>query len=285
MLKQILKINHYLKNIIIFVPLIFSMSFIDIKQCLYACIMFAAFCFVSSAVYIFNDLADIEKDKLHPVKKLRPICSGQVSVKFVIFLMILLLSASSLMSFCINYKCFIIIWLYFIFNILYSLWLKRIPLIDVLCIAISFIMRILAGCFAISVLPSPLVILMTFFLSNFFTFTKRKLEINSLQEDSARESLKGMNSNTINRFILMNAIISIAFYITYVIDETTIERAGSQYLYLTSIPFTLIIYRLFMLIDSTDEIYDPIEYFKDKVLHYLFLFYLIVFILIFTIIK
>ena len=279
---KLLKINHYIKNLVVFVPLIFSMNFVNIKQCASATLMFIAFCLVSSAVYIFNDLVDKESDKLHPIKRFRPIPSGQISLNVAVCLIILLLSISALLSSYINYYCLFTILAYFLLNVLYSFKLKKIPLIDVTCIAIGFILRILSGCFAISVLPSPLVILMTFFLSNFFTFIKRKLELQLIKNGEIRTSLKEMDIHTINRFILINVILSISFYITYVLDDTTIARVGSNYLYITTIPFALIIYRLLLLVDSTNDEDDPIIYFKqDIVLKCLVVFYFIVFALIF----
>ncbi|MBO6086843.1 UbiA prenyltransferase family protein [bacterium] len=283
---NLLKINHYFKNTVVFVPLLFSKNFTDIKLCLFSLIIFISFCLISSSVYILNDLIDVESDKKHPIKKYRPIPSGQISLKSAIFILIILFILSTLSALFVNIYCAYTIWIYFILNILYSLWLKKIPLIDALCIAIGFILRILSGCFAISVLPSPLVILMTFFLSNFFTFTKRKLEIELINDSSTRKSLNGLNVNTVNQFILINAILSISFYITYVLDKTTIEKVGSEYLYLTVMPFTLIIYRLFMLINTKNSSDDPITYIeKDTTLKYLFLFYFIIFVLIYTVIK
>lgn len=140
----------------------------------------------------------------------------------------------------------------------------------------GFILRILAGCFAISVLPSPLVILMTFFMSMFFTFTKRRLEL-KLLKNNERHSLHGLNEKEINQFVIMNAVLSVSFYITYMLDKTTIERAGTEYLYITVIPFTLIIYRLLFLVDTKIENDDPMYFFKnDKTLLSFIVFYLFI---------
>ncbi len=281
MLRDVLKtlrINHYVKNAVVFVPLLISMKIFFIEQLIKALAIFLAFCFISSSVYILNDLIDIEKDRQHPIKKLRPIPSGRISKRLAITLLMVLLFFSSFISFKINLLCLITVISYFVLNILYSIWLKNIVIIDVCCIAISFILRILAGCFAICVLPSPLVILMTFFISNFFTFAKRKMELKITNSKSVRNSLKEMNIDTISNFILINVVLSVAFYITYVLDQATIERVGTQYLYITVIPFTLILYRLFLLIDNANNVDDPIVFIeKDSILKCLFILYLIVF--------
>ena len=227
MIKDILKtlkIKHYIKNVIVIIPLLFSMNFTNPYLWFKCFVIFVSFCFVSSAVYIMNDLLDIEKDKLHPAKCNRPIASGRISKSFAIWLFGLLLITSMLSAYSLNTLCLTMILAYFILNIFYSLWLKNVALVDASCIAIGFIFRIVAGCFAISVLPSPLVILMTFFISMFFTSTKRKLELQLVKdEDQRRKALRGFDVPTINQFVLLNAVLSIAFYFTYVLDSNTIQ--------------------------------------------------------------
>ena len=122
-----------------------------------------SFCLVVSAVYVFNDIIDVEADREHPIKKNRPIASGKISIEFawVIFSIFLLLSFA--LALAINVWVFLTVLSYLVLNILYSLKLKTLPLIDVACIALGFILRILCGCAAIMVIPSPLVILLTFF--------------------------------------------------------------------------------------------------------------------------
>ncbi len=282
-----LKIKHYIKNIIIILPLLFSMNILKIDLWLNELVMIVSFCFISSAVYIMNDLIDIKEDKLHPVKSQRPIAHGDISQCTALTALVSLFILSSVLAYHINIICVIIVLTYFILNFLYSFKLKQFAIIDAACIAIGFILRIVAGCYAINVLPSPLVVLMTFFVSMFFTCMKRKLEM-QLHTDlkDGRASIQELGLNTINQFILINAILSISFYFTYTLDSTTIQRAGTQYLYLTSIPFTLIMYRLFLLI-NTKEIYDdPMHYLEqDKILQVLFVVYIIVLLLVLQIIK
>ena len=264
---KILKINHYIKNLVVFVPLILSLSFVDVKQTIFTIVIFVASCLMSSCVYIVNDIIDLESDKKHPIKCKRPLASGRVSIKLALVIFFILFIFSILCSIQININCTIVVLLYFVLNIFYSFYLKKLPLIDASCIALGFILRILAGCCAISALPSALVILMTFFISNFFTFAKRKLEIETNADK--RSSLKDIDLNTIKQFVLINAVLSVSFYITYVLDDSTIERVGTNYLYLTVIPFTLIIYRLFLLINTTKIADDPIIYIEqDKTLKY-----------------
>jgi len=290
MIKKILKtlrINHYIKNIIVFIPLIFSANFLHYNTNANSFIMFLAFCTASSAVYILNDLIDINSDKKHPIKSKRPIAKGEITQITAIIIFILLLTIATTLAFVINTKCLFAICLYFILNILYSLYLKKIVLIDSTCIALGFIIRILSGYFAIKVVPSPLIILTTFFISNFFTCIKRKLEIQMFNSSNKlRNAISKIDINTINQFITINSVLSISLYITYVLDESTIQKAGSHYLYLTVVPFTLIVFRLFLLINTVKIDDDPIIYIEqDKMTKFLIWLYFIILLLVITFLK
>lgn len=272
---QLIKIKHYIKNTIVFIPLIFSLKIINIQDLIPTLFTFISFCFIASAVYVFNDIIDIEKDKLHPIKKKRPIASSLISLSFARKLFIFLTLISIIISICINSLVLISIISYLLLNIWYSLRLKYLPILDVVCIALGFILRILAGCAAIYVAPSALVILLTFFTSMFFTFSKRKLEYQLIENKrDCRKSISEYNEPLLNHYVSINAILSIAFYFTYMLDSTTIERAGTSYLYITVIPFSIIIFRLLLKIFTCSNNDDPSEFiYKDKTIKLLFIIY------------
>lgn len=280
MLKSIIKLikpKHHVKNLVVFIPLIFSLKFLVLKSVIMSIAAFISFCFIASAIYVFNDILDVEKDRLHPIKKTRPIASGEISVKFAWYLFIILTIFSILSSIAVNkYVCFSII-AYLLLNIWYSLQLKFMPIIDVVCIAFGFIFRVLAGCAAILSVPSPLVILLTFFTSMFFTFSKRKLEYALIKDSSnCRKSIAEYTEPLLNHYVSINAILSIAFYFTYMLDPKTIEKAQTEFLYITVIPFAIIIFRLLFKIYTCSNNDDPAEFmFKDKTIIYLCFIYLI----------
>ncbi len=275
---SMMKIKHYIKNCVVFVPVLLSMQFLKFELYPNCLIIFLSFCFISSAVYILNDLFDIEKDKLHPTKSKRAIASGRITKKTAIlsFLILLILSFSLVLF--LNIPSFLCILSYLVLNILYSAYFKKIAIVDVFCIALGFILRIISGCFAIGVLPSPLIILMTMFVSMFFTFSKRKLELKYVKDKNLyRESIKDFNENMVNQFILFNAVLSVSFYITYVLDKTTIQRAGCEYLYITTIPFVPVILRLLFLVNSDKTDDDPMRFIeKDVPIRILFLLYILI---------
>ena len=281
---SLLKLKHWVKNVIVFIPLVFSLSFNNDLLVLKTIFVFLSFCLISSATYIVNDILDVNSDKLHPIKCNRTIASGKISITSASFIMIFLVFASSFLAFQIQFGCFFIILSYFVLNILYSLFLKKIMFVDVLCIALGFILRILISCVAIGVVPSPFVILMTFFCSLFFTFIKRKLELKLLGIEQCRSSIKKLDLNSLNQFILLSATLSISFYFTYMLDKTTILRAGTEFLYITSIPFTLIIFRILYLVDNCQVLEDPINYFeKDLILKVFIFMYIVVLCILFLI--
>ena len=284
---KVLKPNHYIKNLVVIVPLIFSMNLFNFPLWINVFYAFISFCCISSCIYIFNDLIDVEKDKLHPIKSLRPIAANLISKKFAIALIILLLGFSLYFAWLLNGLALFCILIYVFINILYSFILKNVEIIDSFCIALGFILRMLMGCFAISVMPSPLIILMTFFISMFFTFSKRKMEkILVKDENLVRESIKGMDLKTIDQFVIINAVLSIAFYFTYTLDKTTILRAGTEYLYITVIPFALLIYRLLYLGNLTVQVDDPMHFIeKDATIKWLSFFYFVIFFIVMTILK
>lgn len=275
---KLLKLNHHIKNVVVFIPLIFSLKFLDINSTLMTLYAFIGFCLIASAVYVFNDIIDLKNDKLHPIKKNRPIASGAISIHFAWKLFILISLASFIITFSINKYVFISVLLYLILNIWYSLKLKSLPIIDIVCIALGFILRILAGCGAILVMPSPLVILLTFFTSMFFTFSKRKLEYELIEDkNNCRKSLKEYTSALLNQFITINAVLAIAFYFTYMLDTKTIQRTGTEFLYITVIPFSIIIFRLLFKIFTCSNNDDPADFiYNDKTLKILMLIYLII---------
>ena len=144
-IKNILRINHYIKNIIIFIPLLISLNIIDLKDIIKSIIAFVSFCLISSGIYLYNDISDYNIDKEHPIKRNRALASGLINKSEALFLFLILSSMSLLIAKFVNYKVFYIISFYFLLNIVYSRFLKKIPIIDVICIALGFTLRILVG--------------------------------------------------------------------------------------------------------------------------------------------
>lgn len=228
-IKDIIKLirpNQWIKNFFVLGPLIFSNSFMNRSILVTNLSTVLAFCFISSTVYILNDIVDREKDKNHPKKCNRPIASGSISVEKGIFIGIFLITISIITAIMINKNILIIILIYLLNNILYSLKIKNIVIIDIFSISVGFILRVLAGGVATGVHTSRWIILCTLFLSLFLGFGKRRNEVIMLGEkaDKHRKNLSEYSEDFLDKMISIVLTCTIVFYSIYCILGATTEK-------------------------------------------------------------
>ena len=140
----LLRPKHYVKNLFVFLPLFFGQKFLDLELVIENIWVFVCFSMIASAVYVLNDYKDIEVDRAHPVKKLRPLASGEIDLKIAFIIMITLLLMGLIIAYLVNHSLFAILVLYFIMNIFYSYKLKHIAILDIFIIAIGFLLRVFA---------------------------------------------------------------------------------------------------------------------------------------------
>ena len=238
-LLKLMRPKQWIKNFFVFGALIFSYSFLNLNKTIAALIAFILFCLISSTVYIMNDILDVEKDRVHPKKRFRPIASGAISIKQAIIALVVLLAISMISSFIINKCLFFILVLYFINNIFYSFKIKNIVILDVISIAVGFILRVIAGGVAIDVSLSGWILLCTFFISLFLGFEKRRNEIIKLEgkANEHRKILDDYSDELLKQFsdiTLTCTVISYAMY-TFVAYE-------NAYMMITNI---FVVYGLF----------------------------------------
>lgn len=196
---------HWVKNISVFAALIFSGTlFIPfyLKESAFA---FIAFCLASSSAYIFNDIVDKDKDKLHPFKKNRPIASGRLPIDIALSESLALASLAIVFSFRLDDIFTLIIVFYLVLQVLYSLWLKNTAVIDILVIATGFILRVYGGAFAINAHLSVWFLLCVISVSLFLASGKRRAELNIVegQEIKTRKSLSGYQRELLNSYVTM----------------------------------------------------------------------------------
>ncbi|MDB8789322.1 decaprenyl-phosphate phosphoribosyltransferase [Romboutsia sp. 1001216sp1] len=216
---KLMRPNQYIKNLFVVAALIFSNNIGNLDLIYKTIIAFISFCLISSAVYVLNDIVDIEKDKLHPKKCKRPLASGKIKIQNAVVLLIGLVVVALVLSSKINLKLTAIIFIYLINNLLYSFKIKNVVLLDVFSIAIGFILRVCAGSVAIGVELSSWIILCTFFLSLYLGLGKRKKEIEGLKNQAGehRKILKEYNPEIINQMmgvVLSSVIVCYALYST-----------------------------------------------------------------------
>ncbi len=217
---KLIRVKQYTKNFILFLPFIFSGSFMDKTLFLKESLAFIGFCFLSSSVYIINDIVDIEKDRLDPRKRTRPLASNKISIKFALFLFAILFSLSFLILFLVNIFTLIGGVLYFLNNVLYSFYLKKKQLFDVFSIAFGFVIRVYTGAFAINVEVSQLLFLEMVFLSLYLGFGKRRYELLKLEDKAIdfKEVLQYYSVYYLDQLMLISASLSLFIYILYTLS-------------------------------------------------------------------
>lgn len=236
---KLMRPKQWIKNFFVFGALIFSYSFLDLNKDIHAVIAFILFCLISSTVYIMNDILDVEKDRIHPKKRFRPIASRAISIKEAEIALVILLAFSMICAFLVNRKLFFILVIYFINNILYSFKIKDIVILDVISIAFGFILRVIAGGVAIDVLLSGWILLCTFFIALFLGFEKRRNEIIKLEGKATehRKILDDYSDELLKQFSDITLTCTVIAYAMY-----TFVAYSTSYMMITNV---FVIYGLF----------------------------------------
>ena len=232
----LLRPHQYLKNLFIFAPLFFSGEFARVELLIKTSVAFVSFSLVASALYIFNDYRDIEDDRKHPLKKTRPLASGAVSINYALGAMIALFASGTLVSYPLSLHFFYLIIGYTLLNLVYSMKLKHIPIVDASIISIGFVLRVLAGSIVTDVVLSMWIILMTFLLALFLSLAKRRDDVLIYMEtgNKTRNALDGYNLEFLNASMVTMAAVTIVAYVMYAITPEVVARFGTDKLYLTT---------------------------------------------------
>lgn len=254
---KLMRIRQWIKNLLIFAPLLFSFNLFNRLDLVQSVLTFFSYSFLASFVYVINDIMDVEADKQHPVKKNRPIASGNISKSNAYIIALASLCISILFSLIVNQtQLYYILLGYLVLNILYNYKLKHISIIDCISIAIGFELRILAGCVAIGVVASDFILVVTFFLALLLAFLKRKGELQSLTTDSSkhRKALSSYTLALLDKFIFASATLTIIGYLFYSIDDAVNTQLGNDYL---KYSLVFVLYGIFRFIQLSDiDIYE-----------------------------
>ena len=214
-----MRIKSWLKNAFVFLPIIFALELFEWNKLVEAVILALAFCLISSAIYVLNDILDVEKDRKHEVKKNRPIAAGQISFPCAWILLICLTIAGFGMALWVNWYSVLLILAYVVINILYSKWLKTKVIIDCFCIAAGFILRVLVGGTIVSAGVSNWMFLTVIALSLFMAFGKRRGELKSYSGGETRGVLEAYEMNFLDGVVFMCAALSMVFYSLWSISQ------------------------------------------------------------------
>jgi 4-hydroxybenzoate polyprenyltransferase len=231
--------RQWVKNAFVAAPLFFTPSAWAPTPAIAVGLTIALFCLLASAVYVINDYADREADRLHPVKCKRPIASGEVAPGAALALAaILLVGAGVLALVFLPAAVWPIAFLYLVLNLLYSFKLKHVAILDVLIVAAGFVLRVEAGAAAIHVDPTVWIVICTGLLALFLAVAKRRDDIAKVMSQSHRPSLAGYNLRFIDTALSMILGALLVSYLIYTTDQTVIARYGTDKLYLTA-PFVV----------------------------------------------
>ncbi|MBI2429257.1 MAG: decaprenyl-phosphate phosphoribosyltransferase [Ignavibacteriales bacterium] len=257
---RLLRPLQWLKNGFVFTPLIFSRHMLEKEYNNKATLAFVAFCLVSSAIYILNDIVDAEADKLHPVKRKRPIASGEISVATGIGIAIILLSTSLLISQQLPLLFTGIIITYIFLQLFYSFKLKHVVILDVFIIALGFMLRVVSGAVAIDVVISNWIIITTLFVSLFLAVSKRRSELVMVQGtniETKRKVLDYYSVQFLDYALIISATGMAISYSLYTMAERTISVFGTEHLIFTIVFVLFGIFRYLYLVINKGQGENP----------------------------
>ncbi len=288
---EAMRIPHWIKNAFVAAPLLFAGRFGDGEAWLQCLAAVGAFCLLSSAVYLVNDICDSKRDAAHPDKRNRPIPSGRLSPAGAGAAAFFLLTAGA----CIvaveavaDYNpssslhgLGLPVWTaaYLVLNVLYSFWLKSKAIIDVIIVALGFVLRAMAGAAAINVPISPWLVVCTFTLCLFIALTKRRGEIAALSEEqmaAARDATLGYDPGILDHMLTVSTAVAIIAYSMYCLAPRTVARLGSAHMVWT-IP--LVVYGMFRFYRTTlrKPQFDPVSLLvRDGIMWIVLILYVVV---------
>ena len=240
----------WVKNLFIFAGLIFSGNLFHPEVLIRVGNGFVLFSLVASSIYIFNDIIDLEYDRSHPEKKNRPLAAGLLSVPAAYAGAIVLAAAGLIGALTLDQVFFAILLSYLIINFAYTIKIKKMVILDIMCIASGFVLRVLAGTELAEVMPSDWLILCTIMLSLFLGFSKRRHELVVTGTDalSHRKVLGDYSISFLDQMIAVATACTVMSYALYTVSPQTVSRFGTRNL-VFSIPFVIYgIYRYLYLI-------------------------------------
>jgi 4-hydroxybenzoate polyprenyltransferase len=286
MLKALIKAmrpRQWTKNGFIFFGLIFDKQLFILEPFLRTLAGFALFCLISSAVYLFNDIADVEADRIHPEKKFRPIASGELPVNMAITAALLLTVIALSLGYLLSPVFALILTVYLATNLLYSRWLKHVAILDVLIISSGFVLRVAAGVALITVERfSPWLYMITVLFSLYIGLGKRRAEMNLLADEASahRKVFEGYTIPLLDQFITIVSGMTIVAYSLYTFSAPNLPENHAMML---TIPFVVYgIFRYLQLIQVGHAAGSPDEVaLKDRPLQVTMLLWMLTVIAIF----
>ena len=258
MIKDILtslRPRQWAKNIVFLAALIYSQNFFNFSKFSVVLVAILIFCVASSSLYLINDCLDVEQDRKHPKKKLRPIAAGRLGIRTAFFIACVLMAWSVSMAFFLNKNFFLLLGVYLLIELAYSIYLKKVVILDILCIASGFLLRVLSGAVVIDVPISNWLLICTIFLSLFLALGKRRSEL-VLLDDAAwehRAVLSEYSLSFVDQMITIVTASTIFSYVLYTLSVETISKFHTKNLEFSTIFVIYGVFRYLYLIYQKKE--------------------------------
>ncbi|MCI0437029.1 MAG: decaprenyl-phosphate phosphoribosyltransferase [Gemmatimonadetes bacterium] len=258
---RLLRPRQWVKNTFVLAPLLFSGSIADPARIAAAGAAFLLFCLLASGIYCWNDVADREADRAHPVKRDRPIASGRIAARAAIFAGVVLVGVALAGGWALDAQLGLVFLLYLGLNVLYTRALKAMVILDVFSIATFFVLRLLAGCAAIDVVPSVWLLLCGGLFSLYIGFAKRRHELALMGEDGAthRSVLAHYDVPLLDQMSVILLSVTVVSYIMYTLTSETAALAGGEALSYSTVFVLYGVFRYLYLVHGSGKGGDPTE--------------------------
>jgi 4-hydroxybenzoate polyprenyltransferase len=264
---KLIRVKQWVKNLFVFAPLVFSLQLFSIQPLVKTVAAFFAFSLIASSLYALNDIVDLERDKYHPKKKNRPLPAGLLSVPQAAVIGVVCLGGGFLIGMWLNLSMVGVLMVYLLMNFYYSLWGKNIIILDTMLIALGFVLRVLAGAYAIAVPSSSWMLVATFFLALLLGLGKRYNELLVMKDDSVnhREVLTEYNEPLLGQLFAVASSSTVVAYALYTMDPGVVKAFQTENLVYT-LPFVVFgVFRYLYLVFKHELGGDPTELvFKDR---------------------
>jgi 4-hydroxybenzoate polyprenyltransferase len=252
-----LRPQQWIKNAFVWAGFLFSHAWQGPSLAQQVAAAFVAFCFLASAVYIGNDWVDRDADRAHPIKRTRPIAAGRLSAAAAASMAIVLTMAAFTLGAWVGMELVVVLFAYLVLNAAYTLGLKRVVIIDVIVVALGFLLRLLAGTLGVGIPPSPWLLMCGLMLTLLLGFGKRRAELAAVDADAARPVLAEYSPALLDRLITVSVSGTLISYSLYTISPQTIALHGSANLVYTVPIVTYALFRYLYLLDRQHAAEDP----------------------------
>lgn len=251
--------EQWFKNVFVLAPIVFAKHLTHPSILISAIGGFGTFCLLASSVYVMNDLVDLESDRVHPKKRFRPIASGRVSIPTAKALGVALVLVGLGGAAIGPWPFLVTVASYLVLQIAYSFKLKKIAYVDVGCIALGFVLRVLAGSFAVQVTPSGYMLACTALIALFMGFGKRRHELASVNAAKQRAALDQYSARSLTIALAITGLAAVATYLAYTLDPSTRALFGSHYLWITTIHPLFGVIRFLQLVATRPKAESPTQ--------------------------